>query len=222
MLIHLSKPGGEREGPYSLEQINEHLAAGKYRGSDYWAWYEGLPEWVPLYSVSGVVEVPPRADLQMPASTDEREKRSTPETSSTSSPVQEPLVAAADAEVDAAKLSSGMPFSALDHIFILASGQGQTASRSPVTVRMLEQTVGQKIATIREKVPRDVIANCNILEGMQGQHSIPAAVWRAMAGLKPELLRQARDGLYRISIRTYRVENEDLVSAFLFYNKEKL
>lgn len=208
-----------------MEQINEHLAAGRYRGSDYWAWYEGLPEWVPLYSISGIVECPPRADLQMATSADAAEQPSSPATSSPSSsagPVEDSHPAAANAEIDAAKLFSGMPFSALDHIFILGSGQGQTASRSPVTVRMLEQTIGEGIAIIREKVPRDVIANCNVLEGIQGEHPIPPAVWRSMLTLKPELLRQARDGKYRISIRTFRVENGDLVSAFLFYNKEKL
>ena len=54
MNIHLSKPGGQREGPFTVEQINHALAARKYQDTDYWAWHEGLTEWVPLHSVPGV------------------------------------------------------------------------------------------------------------------------------------------------------------------------
>src|SRR5438876_11162431 len=61
MEIYLSKPGGQREGPYNLEQINRDLAAKKYSDSDYWGWYEGLEAWVPLYSIPGIVESPNRA-----------------------------------------------------------------------------------------------------------------------------------------------------------------
>ena len=42
------------EGPYTLEQINADIAAKKYKDSDYWAWYQGLTAWVPLYAVGGV------------------------------------------------------------------------------------------------------------------------------------------------------------------------
>jgi hypothetical protein len=41
-------------GPYTLEQVNADLAARKYRDDAFWAWHEGLPAWVPLYSVGGV------------------------------------------------------------------------------------------------------------------------------------------------------------------------
>src|SRR5258706_6246509 len=54
--IHLAKPGGEKQGPYTLEQINRDLAAKKYRDSDYWAWYDGADAWVPLYAVPGISE----------------------------------------------------------------------------------------------------------------------------------------------------------------------
>jgi hypothetical protein len=49
--IYLAKPGGQREGPFSLDQINRDLAAKNYGGNDYWAWYEGVKEWMPLYQV---------------------------------------------------------------------------------------------------------------------------------------------------------------------------
>src|SRR6266576_749783 len=52
--IYLAKPGGQREGPYTLEQINHDLATKKYSDADFWAWHEGLPSWMPLYSLSGV------------------------------------------------------------------------------------------------------------------------------------------------------------------------
>lgn len=54
MQIHLSKPGGQREGPFTVEEINRDLAARRYGDNDYWAWYEGLNSWVPLHSVPGV------------------------------------------------------------------------------------------------------------------------------------------------------------------------
>jgi len=54
MQVYLSKPHGQREGPYKLEQIKRDLAAKKYRDTDYWAWHEGLPKWVPLYALPGV------------------------------------------------------------------------------------------------------------------------------------------------------------------------
>ena len=54
MEIHLSKPGGQREGPFTLEQIKRDLAANRYRDTDYWAWHPGLTEWVPLYRLPGI------------------------------------------------------------------------------------------------------------------------------------------------------------------------
>ena len=54
MQIHLATPGGEKQGPYTLEQINRDLAAKKYRDTDYWAWYDGAEAWVPLYAVPGI------------------------------------------------------------------------------------------------------------------------------------------------------------------------
>jgi hypothetical protein len=58
MQVHLSKPGGQREGPFTVEQINRDLAANKYQDEDYWAWYEGLDAWVPLHTVPGIVDSP--------------------------------------------------------------------------------------------------------------------------------------------------------------------
>src|SRR2546427_11794637 len=54
MQIHLATPGGEKQGPYTLEQINRDLTAKKYRDTDYWAWYDGAEAWVPLYAVPGI------------------------------------------------------------------------------------------------------------------------------------------------------------------------
>jgi len=54
MQIYIAKPGSSKEGPFSLDQINRDLAARKYTDNDYWAWHEGLPQWVPLYEIPGV------------------------------------------------------------------------------------------------------------------------------------------------------------------------
>src|SRR5512137_878148 len=58
MQLYLAKPGGPKEGPYSLENINADLAARRYRDDDYWAWHIGLTDWVPLYSIGGVAGAP--------------------------------------------------------------------------------------------------------------------------------------------------------------------
>src|ERR1700693_1953288 len=57
MEIYLIKSGGQKEGPFSLAEINHQLAAKRYKDTDYWAWHSGLTEWVPLYDLPGVVSV---------------------------------------------------------------------------------------------------------------------------------------------------------------------
>src|SRR5215831_15888101 len=56
MEILLCKPGGNREGPYTIEQINAGLLQKRFKDTDYWAWYEGLESWVPLHQVPGIVD----------------------------------------------------------------------------------------------------------------------------------------------------------------------
>jgi hypothetical protein len=202
MQIHLSKPGGKREGPFSIEQIQSDLAAGKYRDTDYWAWYEGLPEWVPLYAVPGGSERPLAVEPSAPP----------------------PAEAAAAGQIPAApdagrKIASGLPFSALEQIFILTTGEGPAATRSEVTTRIFQDVVGEDLGTIRQKVPRDVLARCEAVERVQREGAIPESVWRVMSGLKPELVQQARAGGYRICARIFPIETRDLVAAFFFYRK---
>ncbi len=228
MQIHLSKPGGQREGPYTLEQINRALAAGKFKSTEYWAWYEGLPEWIPLHSIAGVADGMPKA-----ASSGDTEIGAfiAPAVSATR-PVQPPTQAgppqgqSAPTPPDSApaqpEVASHMPFSALDQIFILSTAEGPAAAHAPMTTRMLEEVIGEDIESVRAIVPRDVIGQCKILEGMRGQASVPGDVWRAMAAFKPALLQKARAGDYRICVRTFELQGGELVSIFLFYNKQKL
>src|SRR5436190_19990095 len=65
MEIHLSKPGGKREGPYTLEQINAGLPQHTFLDTDYWAWYEGLESWVPLHQIPGIIR-PSEAPAESP------------------------------------------------------------------------------------------------------------------------------------------------------------
>ncbi len=44
---------GQQAGPYTPEQVRYELTAGSLRSSDL-AWYEGAPNWLPLYAVPGV------------------------------------------------------------------------------------------------------------------------------------------------------------------------
>ena len=57
MQIYLARPGGDREGPFSFQEILQDLQEGKYRENDFWAWYDGLPEWMPLHEVLKSPEV---------------------------------------------------------------------------------------------------------------------------------------------------------------------
>src|ERR1051325_9422988 len=63
MQIYLARPGGQKEGPFTLEQINRDLAGGKYTANDYWAWHDGMASWTPLHALPGIniTPVPPVA-----------------------------------------------------------------------------------------------------------------------------------------------------------------
>ena len=248
MKIHLSKPGGQREGPFTVEQINADLAAKKYHDTDYWAWHEGLTNWVPLHSVPGII---PGGGAGNGAGTagDTTRGSGTSEaggtvvlTQMTSSPVavatepgtgveqeEEPSVPFArepepedEASAPRPKVSSGIHFAALEQIFILTTGEGQTASRSAVTVGMLEEVTGEEFSTVRENVPRHVMVHCEFLEKLRGGGPLPEEAWRAVARVNPELVSQAREGLFRICVRSFPLETGDMASLFLFYNKQKL
>ncbi len=53
MEIHIQK-NGQQIGPYALVQVNGYLAQGFLTSADF-AWHEGLPQWVPLNEIAGVV-----------------------------------------------------------------------------------------------------------------------------------------------------------------------
>jgi len=215
MQIHLSKPNGQREGPYTLEQINGDLAAQKYSDTDYWAWYEGLDAWVPLHTVPGISvpsDHPPEA-LTAPETAPDVEQ---------SSQSERPASPASTGTSEAAQVFSGMPSEALEQIFVFTSGEGPAVMQSPVTTVMLQTVTGVNLATMREKVPRDVFGRCDIGERLRRESAVPNSAWKAMSALKPALVQQAREGAYRICVRTFSIENNDVVALFLFYNKQKL
>ncbi len=47
---------GKKFGPYTLEEIKEHLANGTFNESD-WAWHEGCTDWIPLKNI--ITPLPP-------------------------------------------------------------------------------------------------------------------------------------------------------------------
>ena len=275
MQIHLCKPGGQQEGPYALEQIRRDLAANKYRDTDYWAWHEGLPEWVPLYLIPGVsaddtaaapesarVEPPVRAQAAPPAAPTPA-VAAMPSRAGTPQPLAEaaPRTAAAAARIAissgpqgttpsarppladrsvattdpvpgpepeeapapaGAQVSSGMPVSALEQVFMFTTGDGPSAWQSPTVARMLKEIVGEDLSTLHAEVMRDVVAWCAVGELLKPDGSISEAVWRAMAVHRPMLIQQAREKLYRVCVRTFRIEADTTVALVLFYNKQKL
>ncbi|MDB6071843.1 MAG: hypothetical protein JWL81_3014 [Verrucomicrobiales bacterium] len=52
-MIHIGRDGVQ-QGPYTQEQVNAMLAGGQLRATDQ-AWREGLPGWVPLSQLQGVI-----------------------------------------------------------------------------------------------------------------------------------------------------------------------
>jgi hypothetical protein len=222
MEIHLSKPGGEREGPYTLEQINAGLAQKKYRDTDYWAWYEGLESWVPLHQIPGVVqsmetEMIVRAP-ELPASSS---NLAAPEEDTQlifSKAVASPKQPTAGGRSDSS-LQSGMPIASLEHIFIFTDGEGPHAMRSHITGMILQEITGADLESIRKQASREVFGRCNIPQQLAAQQRVPDSAWRAVSALKPELAQHARDGRCRICIRSFEIESGQKVAAFLFYNK---
>ncbi len=227
MQVHLSKPDGKRQGPLTVQQINEDLAAHKYRDTDYWAWYEGLEAWVPLHAVpgvsasagSGVVTVA----TEEGAIAVEREISSTEGSGADSSiesigATNEPQTAS----IANSGISSGMPFTALEQVFIFTNGEGREVMQSSVATTMLEKVIGTDLEAIKERAPRDVFGRCKIAERVRGEGKVPGSAWRAMSALKPELIQQARGGKYHTCVRTFVIDNEEAVAIFLFYNKAKM
>ncbi len=232
--IYLAKPGGQREGPYTLEQINHDLATKKYREEDFWAWHEGLPSWMPLYALPGVsakvatVAVPesepqPVAPKTEPEAATEVEAQTTaPAAKSTASKVEVEREPEAPKTVATPSMSSGKPFSALEQIFVLTTGEGPSAFKSDVTTAMLVEAVGETLDNIRSKVPVDVIgrADAAVLKTIRAG-SIPDSAWRVLFAIKPAIAQQAQDGAYHLCVRAFPVESNEAVALFLLYNKQK-
>jgi len=241
MNIHLSKPGGQREGPFTVEQINRALAAKKYQDTDYWAWHEGLTEWVPLHSVPGITPAAGMLRSQsserevtgsgQPAETEVMSAVAS-DTAAVSCAVAPAVETAPPPETEDApeetspplreQLSSGMQFAALEEILMLTMGEGQSTSRSEVTTAMLEAVTGEELQTVRQQVPRRVLAHCDFLGKLREGGPLPETAWRALAKLNPQLVQQAREGLFRVCVRSYPVETGEMASLFFFYNKQKL
>jgi hypothetical protein len=57
MTLYITKDG-QRLGPYSLAEAQGLLATGTVQLND-WAWYEGLPDWIPLHQVPGLAGTAP-------------------------------------------------------------------------------------------------------------------------------------------------------------------
>ena len=220
MEIHLSKPGGQREGPFTLEQINANLAQNKFRDTDYWAWHEGLESWVPLHQVPGVIP----ASQPPPKSHDtEHDKLSVQGDTEFLSRKITPSAAGTDATTLATgPVSSGLSVGALEHIFIFTDGEGRTAVASMVSTRLMDEIIGAPFETVRGHVARDVFGRCNIPARLAIEQRVPGSAWRAMSALKPELVQEARDGGCKICVRIFDTEAGQKMAAFLFYNKRKL
>jgi len=225
MDIYLAKSDGGREGPYSLEQVNRDLTARKYNDSDYWAWYEGLEGWVPLYSIPGIVQSSHDKVPSLAAVAEAEDHGRAAEVQPSEAAPAASVAATAEPEPavpEATAAFSGMPFAALEQIFIFTSGEGPSATQSMVTAQMLQESIGADLEKIRATVPRDVFGRCKIGEQLRRDSRIPKSAWQAMAALKPDIVREAQEGAYRTCVRTFVTESGDTVAVFLFYNKQKI
>jgi GYF domain 2 len=228
-LIYLAKPGGQRQGPYTLEEIQQDLAAQTYEDSEYWAWSEGMPGWVPLYELPGIAE---EEGVAAVLGTEIVAGMPSPEASA-------PGVAAAAVRVAAPAAApepeagqapnppqpepdSGMPFAALVRIFLFTSGDGPAAWHAPEVMRMLEAMVGVDIGTIRLDVPRDIIGQCAPGELLKQDGALSEAAWRMVGTYQPGLIQQAREQLLRVCVRTFRIGAGTVAALVLFYNKQKV
>jgi hypothetical protein len=115
-----------------------------------------------------------------------------------------------------------MPVAALEQVFMFTTGDGPAAWQSPTVARMLKEIVGEDLSAFGDEVKRDVVARCAVAELLKPDGSISEAVWRAMAAHRPALIQQARERLYRVCVRTFRIEAGTTVALVLFYNKQKL
>lgn len=380
--IHIAKPGGAREGPFSLEEVNRALAEGQYRSGECWAWHKELPEWIPLYDIRGIIKVatpsaisaiaepeqtggskeeprrevkqevpepggnehpvdalyeecsepesaasqenPPSLDAvpdisvqSEPAATVAKESEisqsaaaetteplpangtscssavaadesgakaepatailarlkenffQTPEPSNEAtsyfnarrastgqipdvgetcsavewalSEARQVLEAPATARLHptatdypadeerksksallAQQFSSGMPFSALEQLFIFTTGDGPSIWSSEIATSVLEATIGENLDRIRQSTPRDVIFNCDLAQLLKRNGAITDAVWRAMAVREPSIVARARQKLCRTFVRTFNLETDTVVAVILFYDHQKL
>jgi hypothetical protein len=120
-------------------------------------------------------------------------------------------------------MSSGKPFAALEQIFVFTTGEGPSAFKSEATKAMLVEAVGETSEHIRSTVPVDVVggADAGVLESIRAG-SIPGSAWRALFKIKPDVAKQAQEGVYHLCVRTFPVESKDLVALLLLYNKQKL
>lgn len=69
MQIHINA-NGRRQGPFSLEQINQDLRRGLYSLDATLAWYQGAASWMPLREVPGVIPPDPAAPPPLPGASE--------------------------------------------------------------------------------------------------------------------------------------------------------
>jgi hypothetical protein len=371
MQIYIAKPGGQKEGPFTVDQINRDLVSKRIRESDYWAWYEGLPQWMPLHAVPGIISsaipVPssapePRRAVATPKPAQEQRRpvaerkpdpnidaipdvftKATPSakpaaqsgtgmfrkanpaaeqnpdssgdaipdifTKATPSSGKKPAQPATDVfrkanpaadrksessgdaipdvftkatpssekksqrvaqpgtdlfkrtgagadrnseqvggpigdvfskvnssaptkpaspqpartpAVSKSESSSGLPFNALEQIFIFTSGEGRNIFQSAAVAEKLQEVTGQALAAIRGIIPVSVVGRVGISVELMLDAEIPERAWRAMFAIKPAMAQKAKDELMQVCVRTFSVETQDSVALILLYSKEKM
>jgi hypothetical protein len=240
MQIYLAQPGGQKQGPYTLDQVRQDLANGKYRDSDFWAYHEGLPNWIPLHSLPGVHQpaavvkateaAAARTETATAAASNKIQSPAaqTPAVASSSSTSNDPasrtaLDAASESDEETvAPESSVPPYHALEQLFVFTSGEPRPAFESKVLMNTLQELTGQPARTIQHEVASHVIGRTDIGALAHRDQAIPAKAWRAVTAIDPAVAGEAKEGAFEVCLRTCQLENRDVVALLLFYNKNKL
>jgi len=230
MQVYLAKPGGQKQGPFTLEQLKKDLAAHKYDDGDFWAWHDGLPEWKPLYEIPGI-SIRPGSTASAsssinPGSHPEPVLIDSASGKTLSTTASEPGISTPALEVSPAsdadsRIASGRPVTALAHIFVLTTGDNPEVFASPSIGAMLEQTVGCAVAEVRKSVPVDIIikAKTSAMQSLCGG-SVPDSVWRTLSGIAAPISSQAQDGMLHLCLRTFPSESQDVVALLAFYRND--
>jgi hypothetical protein len=118
------------------------------------------------------------------------------------------------------QLSSGEPFSALEHVVVFANDDKRTSLESPAIRTVLEDAAGKHLDDIVERIPINVIDHFDVVTNMKQTRSVPESAWTGISSINPVIVQNLQRGLYRVCVRVQDNPRFGPMGAiFLFYRK---